>query len=210
MSEKAQVTEHIIDTQNATKYTEFFSWGSDKFGQLGLAQDVDFGQDEELRQTEFTVPNSLSFEIIIEQLSCGDYHAAFLSSEDQVFVIGSNANGQLGVGDNKLPYTTSPILLQPDSFESIIPTSKIPLSVKCGGSHTALLMTSGQLYTWGSGKYGATGLNKRDDSFSPKMPEFEGLSAKSIHVINISCGKRTTMVASKDGRVYGCGDNKHR
>ena len=49
MSEKGSVTEHIIDTQNATKYTEFFSWGSDKFGQLGLAQDVDFTKDEKQR-----------------------------------------------------------------------------------------------------------------------------------------------------------------
>ena len=68
--------------KDASKYTEFFSWGSDQFGQLGLAEDVDFENTDKRKHHVFEVPNSLSFEIIIEQLSCGDYHAAFLSAND--------------------------------------------------------------------------------------------------------------------------------
>ena len=42
------------------------------------------------------------------------------------------------------------------------------------------------------------------------MPKFDGLIESSVVVKNISCGKRTTVVVSKDGIVYVCGDNKHR
>ena len=87
------VTEQVINRDDAHKYTEFFSWGSDKFGQLGLAEEVDPDNEDQRRKLCFEVPNSLSFEIIIEQLSCGDYHAAFLSANDQVFTMGSNAKG---------------------------------------------------------------------------------------------------------------------
>ena len=42
------------------------------------------------------------------------------------------------------------------------------------------------------------------------MPKFEGLIESSVTVKSISCGKRTTVVVSRDGFVYACGDNKHR
>lgn len=46
--------------------------------------------------------------------------------------------------------------------------------------------------------------------FTPKVPKFEGLLDNSVIVKSISCGKKSTVVVSRDGVVYGCGDNKYR
>ena len=53
-------------------YTEFFSWGCDKYGQLGLAEEYESEEHEKNKQLSYSMPNSLSFEVIIEQLSCGE------------------------------------------------------------------------------------------------------------------------------------------
>lgn len=56
-------------------YTEFFSWGNDEDGQLGHGHD---GID---RKKIFNLPKSLSFEVIITQVSCGFAHTSFISSK---------------------------------------------------------------------------------------------------------------------------------
>ncbi len=41
--------------------------------------------------------------------------------------------------------------------------------LSCGGDHTALLTREGQLYTWGRGTWGQTGLGHCDNVCYPKL-----------------------------------------
>ena len=59
----------------------------------------------------FSVPNCLSFEVVIIAVSCGDNHSAFLT-ENALFTIGKNTKGQLGIGDQSIKFSASPILVQ--------------------------------------------------------------------------------------------------
>ena len=70
--------------------------------------------------------------------------------------MGKNTKGQLGVGDTFLKFSTSPILVQLEQTEQ----TKSILMIRCGGAHTVVLTVDGTLFTWGSGKNGATGLGK--------------------------------------------------
>ncbi len=94
-----------------TPYTEFFSWGSDGYGQLALAN----GDDEDPHEYESPNfcddPKSLSFDVIINQISCGDHHAAFISGDGLLFSFGRNIEGQLGVGDTSLIKSSAPLLV---------------------------------------------------------------------------------------------------
>ena len=68
--------------------------------------------EEETKTVAHPVPNSLSFDLVIEQLSCGDNHVAFLTatrSASQLFTLGSNDVGQLGIGDPEIKYSTYPV-----------------------------------------------------------------------------------------------------
>lgn len=69
-------------------YTEFFSWGSDQYGQLALANSDD--QDDNGQPQFSDMPKSLSFDIIIKQISCGSTHAGFISGDYFVFCVGNN------------------------------------------------------------------------------------------------------------------------
>ena len=55
-------------------YTEVFSWGSDKHGQLGLGKSVSGGKQYHL------IPRFCSYNITISQISCGSNHSIFITS----------------------------------------------------------------------------------------------------------------------------------
>lgn len=56
-------------------------------------------------------PKSLSFDILIKQVSCGGSHTLILSKQGELFSIGSNEYGQLGLNDRQLTFTTAPLLI---------------------------------------------------------------------------------------------------
>ncbi len=100
------------DQQNDNPpYTEFFSWGSDAFGQLALANADDEDQQDYQSQQYCDEPKSLSFDVIITQIACGDHHAAFISGDGFLFSFGRNIEGQLGVGDQSLVKSSAPLLV---------------------------------------------------------------------------------------------------
>jgi alpha-tubulin suppressor-like RCC1 family protein len=79
----------------------------------------------------------LSFDIIIKQISCGDKHACFISGEALAFSVGSNEDGQLGVGDMALSLSSAPLLIEQ------LPKKYLPTLIKCGGSHSAVILNNG-------------------------------------------------------------------
>ena len=106
----------VGDTQlgsgDAPPYTEFFSWGSDSYGQLALANaDEEDQQDDYTSQHFCDEPKSLSFDVLITQVSCGDHHAAFISGDGFLFSFGRNTEGQLGIGDPSLVKSSAPLLV---------------------------------------------------------------------------------------------------
>jgi len=75
-------------------YTEVFSWGSDRLGQLGLG--VDTG-----KESNYCIPRFCSYNITIRQISCGLNHAGFITCKccqddhdhvesNYVYTMGSN------------------------------------------------------------------------------------------------------------------------
>jgi hypothetical protein len=88
-------------------YTEYFSLGCDYEGQLGHGQDP-LSHD---KSRHVTVPKSLSFDILIQSVSCGGAHTLILSKTGDLFSIGSNEFGQLGLNDRNLKFTTAPLLI---------------------------------------------------------------------------------------------------
>jgi len=61
--------------QPTNDFTEVFSWGSDRYGQLGLGQQMSQGKALQ------TTPRFCSYNIPILQIACGEKHAAFLTSK---------------------------------------------------------------------------------------------------------------------------------
>lgn len=88
-----QSDQERIPTERRSKRNDsntLFVWGSNTHGQLGLG-DKDSG-------TMFSLPQKLTFSQRINKVACGGYHAAMVTETRQLFVMGSNTEGQLGVG----------------------------------------------------------------------------------------------------------------
>lgn len=178
------------DLQETPPYTEFFSWGSDSYGQLALANADEDEQQDYASQQFSDEPKSLSFDVVITQVACGDHHAAFISGDGFLFAFGKNTEGQLGVGDPSLVKSSAPLLV--DSLQG---ESHAITQVSCGGNHTAVVMNNGDLYTWGDGQYGATGLNSTQNTFAPIKVQVPG----QPRFAQVSCGKRHSMALTAQG-----------
>ena len=69
------------------EYTEVFVWGEDKHGQLGIDSQLQMNNNSDMvvagvniRPDFIPVPRSCSFNIVIEQVACGDRHSAILTA----------------------------------------------------------------------------------------------------------------------------------
>ena len=69
-------------------------------------------------------------------------------------------------------------------------------------------MSNGDVYSWGSGSNGATGLNTTQNTYAPlKIKAADGVTPKFSF---ISCGKKHSIAVDFNGTVFVCGDNSAR
>ncbi|OMJ71844.1 hypothetical protein SteCoe_29854 [Stentor coeruleus] len=169
-------------------YTEVFAWGSDDFGQLGLGGAIG---------KSYPSPRLCTFNVLIKEISCGEEHAAFISSQGHVYTMGNNSDGRLGIDDKEVNYSSSPCLV---SFLSGLN----PITISCGWGHTACITQNGSLYTWGLGDFGALGLGNSLNQYSPQKVQLPDNSEAQ----SVSCGSRHTAILLKNKRLamIGCGE----
>lgn len=103
-----------------------------------------------------------------------------------VFVFGSNAISQLGLGE--------------DADSTHVPTrlvffnDKSPVRVRCGSLHTLVLTSNGEVYSWGCNDEGALG--RDGDEAVPARVEL------SERVVDIGCGASISAALTDRGTVY--------
>lgn len=103
-----------------------------------------------------------------------------------VFVFGSNAISQLGLGE--------------DAESTHIPTrlsffdEMTPAKVRCGSLHTLVLDSSGNLYSWGCNDEGALGRDG-DESVPQRIPIEE-------RIVDMGCGASISAALTAKGHVY--------
>ena len=123
------------------KYTEVFSWGEDKHGQLGLGER--FANGEHV----YRVPKRCTYAIEIAQISCGRSHSVFFTPSNLVYAMGSNYLGELGINDDEVKIKFSPILI-----DALVGAT--PIEVSCGDNHSMVLCLGeaggpNVVYAWG-------------------------------------------------------------
>mgnify|MGYP002633616922 CR=1 FL=1 len=107
-------------------YTEVFSWGNDRHGQLGL------GEKNASGKQIYALPKLCSYNIEIAKIACGQSHTVFLTPNHLVYSMGSNQKGQLGINDPQVRMKYSPVLLE-------VLVGRRTLDLACGDQHTMIL-----------------------------------------------------------------------
>ncbi|KAH9308405.1 hypothetical protein KI387_036316, partial [Taxus chinensis] len=152
-----------------TRKGEIFCWGEENGGRLGHRVDVDVSQP---KLVEVFANNN------IELVACGKYHtcATTVFGELYSWGDGSHGTGLLGHGSDRsqwLPRRVS------GPLEGIRVTK-----VSCGEWHTAVVASSGVLFTFGDGTFGALGHGDTSSVLLPKKVE----SLKGLKTITAACG----------------------
>ncbi|XP_064173088.1 probable E3 ubiquitin-protein ligase HERC4 isoform X1 [Anguilla rostrata] len=166
-----------------------YSWGQNKYGQLGLGSD---GKNK----TSPCVIQSLHG-IPFAQVAAGGAHSFALTLSGAVFGWGRNKFGQLGVNDNNDRHF--PVLLKSLRSQRVV-------YICCGEDHTAALTKEGGVFTFGAGGYGQLGHNSTNHEINPRKV-FELMGNV---VTQIACGRQHTLAfIPSSGKIdsFGLGGN---
>ena len=168
-----------------TNKGEIFSCGDNRCGQCGL------GHFNTYQITPSLIHNAPSN---IVHFVCGYDHGLFLDSEGNVFSVGNNEEGQLGLGHkidqhelNKIPN---------------IPPIKI---LSCVGSSSYLIDFEGNLWTFGNNSCGQLGHGNTTDKKTPKMIN----TLKDIQQISYGCCGAHFLAKNSQNQIFVTGNNDH-
>ncbi|XP_032805642.1 putative E3 ubiquitin-protein ligase HERC4 isoform X1 [Petromyzon marinus] len=162
-----------------------FTWGSNRYGQLGVGS---FGGSQRTAQLVHTLQG-----VPLARLAAGKAHSLALTCSGAVFAWGRNNFGQLGLSDEI--DKCYPALLKSLRTQKVV-------YICCGEDHTAILTKEGGVFTFGAGGYGQLGHNSTNHEVNPrKVFELMG----SI-VTQIACGRQHTLAfVPSSGRIYSFG-----
>ncbi|XP_014678095.1 PREDICTED: E3 ubiquitin-protein ligase HERC2-like [Priapulus caudatus] len=125
----------------------------------------------------------------------GGRHTMALTVDGKVFSWGEGDDGKLG-------HSSRMICDRPRLIEVL--KSKRVRDVACGSSHSAAIISNGDLYTWGLGEYGRLGHGDNMTQLRPK--QVKALAGQ--RVVQVACGSRDaqTIALTDEGIIYSWGD----
>ena len=131
-------------------------------------------------------------------VNSGGKHCLALSTEGDVFSWGEGDDGKLG-HDNKHSCD------RPRVIEGL--RGKDVVDISCGGAHSAAITSSGELFTWGKGRYGRLGHGDSDDQYKPKLVD----ALMGHRVVDVACGSgdAQTLCITDDDNVWSWGDGDY-
>lgn len=128
----------------------------------------------------------------VKSVACGHNHLMFIDKIGQVWGLGSNKDGELGLGAAGYTY-----------YPQMIPGFKNVQQISCGDYHTGFLDEYGRAWMFGANASGQLGLGHTGQRTTPAViPDFEGLT-------QISCGGHHNGFLDNRGRLFLFGSNEH-
>jgi alpha-tubulin suppressor-like RCC1 family protein len=147
---------------------EVFCWGEESGGRLGHGVLVDVAHPQLVESLASTC---------VEQVACGEYHTCAVTRIGDLYTWGDGTRsfGLLGQGNDFCHWMPKRVQM---------PEGVKVSTVACGPWHTALITSSGQLFTFGDGTFGTLG---HGDNLSVSIPK-EIESLKGLRTVKVACG----------------------
>ncbi|PIN08402.1 putative protein, contains RCC1 domain [Handroanthus impetiginosus] len=167
-----------------TRQGEVFTWGEESGGRLGHGIEKDFCRP---RLVEFLAVTNVDF------IACGEFHTCALSSSGDLYTWGDGTHnaGLLGHGNDVSHWIPKRVSGPLEGLQV--------LSVACGTWHSALATSTGKLFTFGDGMFGALGHGDRENVPYPK--EVQSLSG--MKAIAVACGVWHTAAIIETTNQFG-------
>ncbi|KAL9462616.1 hypothetical protein AB3S75_000587 [Citrus x aurantiifolia] len=173
------------------------SWGAGGSGRLGHGQESSILGF--LRSTSEYTPRLIKEleGVKVKIAAAGFLHSACIDENGRVYIFGDRAVDKMLFQEGN--HVRRPSLI-----------SKLPCSeeVACGGYHTCVLTSGGELYTWGSNENGCLGIGSIDVLHSPERVQgpFSESPIDQIctSIVLVSCGWKHTAAIS-EGKILTWG-----
>lgn len=125
----------------------------------------------------------------VAEVACGEDHTIALTrGQGEVYVMGSNQRGQLGIGGPSRG-SNVPMLLSELGFTRIVKVR--------AGAFSGAQSSEGQLYLWGSGSFG--------QFFTPHRVK----SVANLELSDFQIGRSGfTTLLTREGQIYAWGSNE--
>ncbi|XP_054433579.1 RCC1 domain-containing protein 1 isoform X2 [Pteronotus mesoamericanus] len=214
-------TEHVLLLDEAG---QVYSWGGGRHGQLGHGT---LEAEREPRLLEALQGLRMA------EVAAGGWHSVCVSETGDIYIWGWNESGQLALPARSLAGDSQPapgqatgrsepgsdatgaagaeggapapfIAVQPFPALLDLPLGSEAVKASCGSRHTAVVTRTGELYTWGWGKYGQLG--HKDTTSWDRPCRVEYFVDQQLQVTAVSCGPWNTYVyavgRAKSGGVW--------
>ncbi|KAI9086585.1 hypothetical protein K1719_031446 [Acacia pycnantha] len=152
-----------------TRQGEIFTWGEESGGRLG------HGVEKNVLQPHLVEALASA---TVDFVACGEFHTCAVTMAGELYTWGDGTHnaGLLGHGTDISHWIPKRIAGPLDGLQVSL--------VSCGPWHTALVTSSGQLFTFGDGTFGVLGHGDRENVSYPR--EVESLSG--LRTVAVACG----------------------
>ena len=186
-----------------TENGELYGIGNNSSGQLG--QSIE-GKNRLSDEVNISTPVLIAKEV--RYALVGINFTMYLTEDDKLYVLGDNANGQLGNGEAKpvkagrytsdtTPYSAEPVLV----MENVC-------YIDCGLYNLAAITKRGDLYMWGDNSFGEMGngrVGNKMPTASIDIVSEPYLVMKNIRKVTIE--EHTISAETMQGEIYTWGDS---
>ena len=190
------------------------AFGLDDDRQLGLGR-TDEPRDDTLPRHEEQQPAPQQVRWMedkgaVVSVAAGSSHSCCLTSGGSLWSWGLAEEGTLGIGPlpslaGDQPLVNTKITVAAPRPVLIAGGGVAVAVVAAGDAHTAAVLATGELFTWGEGSAGQLGLGRRDGSTAQYTPHLVDMG-ENPRVVGVSCGGWSTLIVAASGTLSMCGD----
>lgn len=140
----------------------------------------------------------------VKRVALGQSHSLILTEDGEVYGVGSNTHGQLGIG-----HASGQGFDEPIKIEAL--QEKFVKDVACGPRHSGAILGTGEVYMWGNNENGQCGIDEKQVSV-PQRVVFERCQEDCVHgkkrwtdvivITYISCGDLHTAALSDKNEIW--------
>lgn len=125
------------------------------------------------------------------------YHAMFIDEFANLYSIGNNSYGQLGVSNEKKSFESDPQKV----MSNVIQTAT-------GLTHTLAVTADNRVVAFGDNKYGQLGLGNGAGTSVPTYINFqEGGTSTPVNILYVECGLYHNIALDSNGHIWLWGNN---